>query len=246
MTLEAFQESGYFVQAPGRIQGTSGVTHEVDILCHKHERKVLVDIRGELDVVGAIPVISLYTKMFDTGCLDAVLVAVPEACELARELSQLYGVKIIESRDPQQVAISVKNLFQHSSPLKVPVHSGDVNSSRLQVIYSKKVRLRFIKSALDILTLLSLKQSSVTGYEMMSGIYSKFGILLSPGTIYPVFKRLEKEGLVSAVEEGRKRLYSITQAGDLVLKVAIEEYETIQTEILAHLHSLSRISIRTD
>ncbi|HUX71728.1 MAG TPA: PadR family transcriptional regulator [Cellulomonadaceae bacterium] len=53
------------------------------------------------------------------------------------------------------------------------------------------------------------------GYELITALSDRFGGTYrpSPGTIYPRLARLEEEGLVQRVEDGRKGTYTLTDAG---------------------------------
>ncbi|NTW38313.1 MAG: helix-turn-helix transcriptional regulator [Cellulomonadaceae bacterium] len=53
------------------------------------------------------------------------------------------------------------------------------------------------------------------GYELITALSDRFGGTYrpSPGTVYPRLARLEEEGLVRRVEDGRKGTYTLTDAG---------------------------------
>jgi DNA-binding PadR family transcriptional regulator len=53
------------------------------------------------------------------------------------------------------------------------------------------------------------------GYELITALSDRFGGTYrpSPGTIYPRLARLEEEGLVRRVDDGRKGTYTLTEAG---------------------------------
>ena len=66
------------------------------------------------------------------------------------------------------------------------------------------------------LYLLSLLESGPKhGYELITALEDRFGGTYrpSPGTIYPRLARLEEEGLVRRVDDGRKSTYDLTDAG---------------------------------
>jgi len=66
------------------------------------------------------------------------------------------------------------------------------------------------------LYLLSLLESGPKhGYELITALADRFGGTYrpSPGTVYPRLARLEEEGLVRRVDDGRKGTYALTDAG---------------------------------
>jgi len=66
------------------------------------------------------------------------------------------------------------------------------------------------------LYLLSLLESGPKhGYELITDLADRFGGTYrpSPGTVYPRLARLEEEGLVRRVDDGRKGTYALTDAG---------------------------------
>lgn len=66
------------------------------------------------------------------------------------------------------------------------------------------------------LYLLSLLASGPKhGYELITALSDRFGGTYRPsaGTVYPRLARLEEEGLVRRVDDGRKSTYTLTDAG---------------------------------
>ena len=66
------------------------------------------------------------------------------------------------------------------------------------------------------LYLLSLLESGPKhGYELITALSDRFGGTYRPsaGTVYPRLARLEEEGLVQRVDEERKSVYALTEAG---------------------------------
>ncbi|HEX5331570.1 MAG TPA: PadR family transcriptional regulator [Cellulomonas sp.] len=66
------------------------------------------------------------------------------------------------------------------------------------------------------LYLLSLLESGPKhGYELITALADRFGGTYrpSPGTVYPRLARLEEEGLIRRVDDGRKGTYALTDVG---------------------------------
>lgn len=70
-----------------------------------------------------------------------------------------------------------------------------------------------LKSFLDIIVLSMLNGEPLHGYKIIADLHKTFGVLLSPGTLYPLLYRLEEEKLVKVKEVKRRKLYSLTPSG---------------------------------
>lgn len=67
------------------------------------------------------------------------------------------------------------------------------------------------------------------GYQLMSAIeiVSKGRIHMGPGTLYGVLSRMQKDSLIVVVNnDGRRKIYSITNEGKFALK---QEYERLRS-----------------
>ena len=84
----------------------------------------------------------------------------------------------------------------------------------------KKLKNQIIKSSMDVLILTELRNSSMSGYDAISFIHERFGVLLSSGTVYSHIYSLERNGLVKGHMDEKKRVYSLTEMGEDFLKDA--------------------------
>lgn len=68
------------------------------------------------------------------------------------------------------------------------------------------------------------------GYDIMQALSDRTGGTYTPsaGTIYPRLAKLEEEGLVTKTVEGRKTIYSITDAGHAEVQARAGELEGIE------------------
>lgn len=82
-----------------------------------------------------------------------------------------------------------------------------------------------------LLALLSTKP--MHGYDLMAELNNRLGrrYKSSPGSIYPAVQALEAEGLISANEEGDRRVYSPTTAGVEALSQRIEKLTALEERI---------------
>lgn len=66
------------------------------------------------------------------------------------------------------------------------------------------------------------------GYGVMQRVEEETGgtITVGPGTLYGAFSTLEKQGLIEMVrKEGRRKLYTLTEKGEAVLRCQIGRLE---------------------
>ena len=73
----------------------------------------------------------------------------------------------------------------------------------------------FAHGQLRLYLLALLDSGPKHGYELITALSDRFGGTYRPsaGTIYPRLARLEEEGLVQRVDDGRKGTYALTDAG---------------------------------
>lgn len=75
-----------------------------------------------------------------------------------------------------------------------------------------------------MLVLTSLADGDKHGYALLKDIEGFSGIKLGPGTLYSALARLEREGLIKALDEvDRRRPYRITAAGKRTLAARLSE-----------------------
>ena len=70
-----------------------------------------------------------------------------------------------------------------------------------------------VKSFLDVIVLAMLNGKPTHGYKIIADLHRTFGVLLSPGTLYPLLYNLEAKKLVEVKEVKRKKLYRLTPMG---------------------------------
>jgi DNA-binding PadR family transcriptional regulator len=69
----------------------------------------------------------------------------------------------------------------------------------------KKMHRRIVKSFMDILILSELQNGPMSGYDAITFIHNKFGILVSSGTVYSLSYSLERDGLIKGMWAKRKK-----------------------------------------
>jgi DNA-binding PadR family transcriptional regulator len=80
---------------------------------------------------------------------------------------------------------------------------------------------RFAEPSLFILA--SLGEGPKHGYAIMTDVEAISGQRLGPGTLYAALARLEKRGLIEALQpEDRRRPYRLTGLGETTLRTLLE------------------------
>lgn len=94
---------------------------------------------------------------------------------------------------------------------------------------------RVIKEFLDVIMLCELKvKGELTGYDLAMLEREKFGVSLSPGTVYMTMYAMERRGLISGKPIGKKTAYSLTEKGER----ALEEIKASGAELVGFMKSV--------
>lgn len=92
----------------------------------------------------------------------------------------------------------------------------------------ERLRKRIIKDFMDIIVLTKLKNSPMSGYDVISYINKRFGILMSSGTVYSLMYSMERDGLIKGIWNQRKRVYTLTEKGEQNIEVITKANGKIQ------------------
>ena len=93
---------------------------------------------------------------------------------------------------------------------------------------SEEISERLVRNCLDYIILKAVKNKALSGYEIMSFVHRKFGILLSAGTIYSILYSLERKDLVRATFNQKARCYSLTEKGEATLSVILDMHSEMK------------------
>lgn len=83
---------------------------------------------------------------------------------------------------------------------------------------------KYVKTFLDILVLAMLNGEPMYGYKIMATIHREFGVLLSPGSIYPLLHVLEDKGLIESRSHKGKIVYQVSSKGKQKFKNIFNTY----------------------
>lgn len=91
-----------------------------------------------------------------------------------------------------------------------------------------KLHRKTVKNFMDILILGEMKKSLVSGYDVITIIHKRFGILLSSGTVYSTLYSLERRGLIRGTWNNRKRVYALTEKAEQNMGAVTKAKKEIQ------------------
>jgi DNA-binding PadR family transcriptional regulator len=74
-----------------------------------------------------------------------------------------------------------------------------------------------------------LQNGPISGYDVISYIHTKFGFLVSSGTVYSLLYSLERNGLVQGVWIERKRVYKLTDKGAKTIETILNSQDKIKS-----------------
>ena len=92
---------------------------------------------------------------------------------------------------------------------------------------SKTFNERILRSFIDILILTELEKNNLSGYDITGLINDKFGIFISPGTVYNTLHSLETKNFIEGMWRDKKRVYKLSSKGKGFLKVLREHKNEI-------------------
>jgi PadR family transcriptional regulator PadR len=95
----------------------------------------------------------------------------------------------------------------------------------------KKVDKQLKKGLLDLIVLEMLRNKSIHGYGIISGIRKNFGIYFGPSTIYPFLKNLEDKGYIKSQwdmsHDRPRKVYYITHQGSDLLTGTEQSFRSV-------------------
>ncbi|GEN89462.1 PadR family transcriptional regulator [Oceanobacillus sp. FSL W8-0428] len=92
-----------------------------------------------------------------------------------------------------------------------------------------KWQLQFKKGVIELMIMLLIKEKAYYGYELTAALKDTTYLGLSDGAIYPILKRLEKNGWTYSYwdtpEDGpRRKYYQLTEKGATALEKRLEVF----------------------
>jgi len=99
----------------------------------------------------------------------------------------------------------------------------------------------FAHGHLRLYLLSLLGERPMHGYDLIQELGDRFGgtYIPSAGTIYPRLAKLQADGLISNEADGRKTVYTITDAGRAELAARKPELDSIETDVTGTVRHLA-------
>lgn len=88
----------------------------------------------------------------------------------------------------------------------------------------RQISEKFVRSFLDIIVMTVLNGTPTHGYEIMATVHKEFGVLLSPGTLYPLLHSLEDNGLIESSHYGGRVVYQVSSKGKLKFESTLNTF----------------------
>ena len=89
---------------------------------------------------------------------------------------------------------------------------------------AERIDGKFVRSFLDVIVMATLDSTPMYGYEIMAMVHKEFGVLLSPGTLYPLLHSLEDKGLIESSDNGGKIVYQTSSEGKQRFESALNAF----------------------
>jgi DNA-binding PadR family transcriptional regulator len=104
-----------------------------------------------------------------------------------------------------------------------------LNGEKSKARIIKKMHERVTKSFMDTIIMAELQNGPISGYDVISYIRTKFGFLVSSGTVYSLLYSLERNGLIEGAWIERKRVYCLTEKGTSTIQAILNSQDKIKS-----------------
>jgi len=124
--------------------------------------------------------------------------------------------------------------IKNSSSLYTRSHINvyDEIFSEMNSLFERRINAKFVRSFLDVIVMAILNSAPAYGYEIMSTVHKEFGVLLSPGTLYPLLHSLEDRELIVSSLNGGKIVYTTSSKGRQKFKETLRAFSLTLDEML--------------
>ncbi len=108
------------------------------------------------------------------------------------------------------------------------------NESPLKSEILQEIREGLVRHFLCTIVLIRLQNSTrLSGYDVVEFVNRRFGLFMSPGTIYSLLYTMERNGLIQGYTRNGKRTYEATDAGRRKAEAFIDSKDQVQNFIQA-------------
>jgi DNA-binding PadR family transcriptional regulator len=93
----------------------------------------------------------------------------------------------------------------------------------------KEIQRNVVKNFLESVFMTQLmNESPLSGFDFLIFVRQRYGIVISPGTVYTRLYSLERKGLIKGNLLSGKRVYRLTVKGEHAIKSFLKSKEEIQ------------------
>ena len=96
----------------------------------------------------------------------------------------------------------------------------------------ERITEKSVKAFLDIIVLGMLNGEHLYGYKIIAAIHKEFGVLLSPGSLYPLLHFLEDNRMIKSSFDGGRIIYHATPKGRTKFVNAFTAYKAAIQKML--------------
>lgn len=93
-------------------------------------------------------------------------------------------------------------------------------------LIEERIVIRHVKTFLDVVVLAMLNGKPMYGYKLIAAVHKEFGVLLSPGSLYPLLHSLEDNKLIEPSFHGGKIVYAVTSKGKKKFQTVFLAFKT--------------------
>lgn len=101
--------------------------------------------------------------------------------------------------------------------------------------YFKELQKKVLIGLMSIIILKIIKNSIISGHDILKEINKEFNVLISSGTIYPILAKLKKQKLIEDVKKSGRKAYFSTRQGKLVRRSLTSRYLILQKILSSYL-----------
>lgn len=97
--------------------------------------------------------------------------------------------------------------------------------------YLLNLKRKILLGIIDVLIIAWLKEKPLSGQEIMARIKAEYGISLSAGTLYPILSSLQNKGLITSLQDEKRKLYQLTPKGRVIGEKLSARYKQIESDL---------------
>lgn len=140
----------------------------------------------------------------------------------------VYNLNNLDSSIIKELVVYHDKMILSVNDIRMLSNKNFDEGKRLEGLDPKIVE-RLVKKELKNILLGILLRKPMYGTELVKTVYTKFGVFISPGMIYPALHELKKEGLLKYEYKLKNKIYSVIQEEQA--KILLDEHTKINSLI---------------